>query len=304
MRDPRDASIALPPDVLASLAREHLGGVPDLHVAPDIPPRKLRGARDVHGPSLRPDEPIVVLHDATFLGSAENGFVATSARLCWKNPFDHPRSARWDELAQAAITVRGSNIELGRGLLTAPLTGPMAERVSAFLSACCRRTTASSAPYRDFARPRGPSTFAELVVAAARRALGELEWVHYAPSIPPKMARAARVVHERHLRAGDEILVLYDDTVLGSGNDGLVLTETALFWRNFWGSAEAIAWPAVDPGRVVTDGDLLFVEGDPTDERQRRIDLRMRPGMAHLVAAALREIASAARAGRETGPPR
>lgn len=303
MRDARETLALLPPEVIASLAREHLDGFDEAHVAPDIPPRKLRGASEVHALSLQGD-PIVVLYDSTLLGGATDGFVATPARLCWKNYFDHPRSARWDELAQVDLVVRGTDIEMGRGVLTAPMTSRAAEQVRTFLQACCRRVVASSAPYRDVARARGPATFADLVIAAARRALGELEWVHYAPSIPPKMIAAARLTHAKHLPARDEVLVLYDETVFGSGNDGLFLTETGVYWRNFWSAAMVLAWSEMDPARVVTEGDLLFVDGDPSDANQRRIDLRMRPGMAHLVAGALREIARESARGWARAPGR
>lgn len=299
----RDAPLLLPPDVLVSLAREHLGGVADLYVAPDIPDRKLRGAREAHAAALGAGEPIVVLYDATFLGSGEVGLVATPSRFCWRNHFDHPRSLPWGDLAALDLALQGSDVALGGGAITAPVTRAAAERVLAFLEACRRVQAAGAAPYREAGRRRGPATFAEIVVAAARRALGEVDWVHYAPSIPPRMARAVRVVHGARLPPDVPILVLYDDTVLGSGNDGLVMTEPRLCWRNFWGAAEATAWTDVDPERLATDGDLLLLDGEPGDER-RRIDLRMRPGMAHLVAAALREIARAARAGRGAAGPR
>lgn len=304
MRDAREELVLLPPEVIASLAREHLAGLDEVHVAPDIPPRKLRGASEVNAPSLRQGDPIVVLYDSTLFGSAADGFVVTPARLCWKNHFDHPRSARWDELAHVDLVVRGTDIEVGRGLLMAPMTSAAAEQVCTFLQACCRRAVARSAPYRAIARGRGPTTFAELVIAAARRALGELDWVHYAPCIPPKKIAAVRIAHAKHLPARDEVLVLYDETVFGSGNDGLLLTETGLFWRNFWSAAEGLAWAEMDPERVVTDRDLLFVDGDPSREDQRRIDLRMRPGMAHHVAGALREIARESARGWARAPGR
>jgi hypothetical protein len=304
MRDAGGSPEVLAPDVLRALAREHLAGVDDVHVEPDIPPRKLRGARETHALHLLLEEPVVLLYDATFLGGAEHGFVVTPSRLCWKNYLDHPRSARWDDLAHVEISVRGSNIELGRGMLTAPVTDRVAGQVHAFLDACCRRTLAGAAPYRDLARGRGPTSFADVIVSAARRALGEVDWVHYAPSIPPRMIRAARIVHGEHLRPRETILVLYDDTVLGSGNDGVVLTEAGVRWRNFWSAAEALAWVDMEPERITVDRDQIFFDADGGGDERRRIDLRMRPGMASHVAGALREIARASRAGRETAPLR
>lgn len=292
----RDA-IVLPPDVLRSLAREHLSGLEDLFTAPNIPARRLRGAAATHALALQQGEPIVLLYDVTLLAGGDIGFVATPARLCYRNHFEYPRSLRWDELARLQLTVRGGEIDLGRGKMTALMSEPAAKRVCAFLEACCRRRPPAATPYREISEARAPITFADLVVAAARRALGELEWVHYAPSIPARKARAARIAHARHLAPEREILVLYDDTVFGAGNDGFLFTEQGLCWRNFWSTAESMRWSEIEAERITTDGELLLLTGDPEDER-RRIDLRMRPGLVDLAAAAVREIASAARAGR------
>jgi hypothetical protein len=303
MRDPHELLVLLRPDVLVNLAREHLSGVADLHVDPDIPPRKLRGAREVHALHLPPDEPIVLLCDSTLFGGGDVGFVATPARLCWKNWLDHPRSARWDELARMELAVHENVVRLARGRLESAPTPRVAELVRDFLEACCRRTIASSAPYRDAARDSGPATFAELVVSSARRALGEVDWVHYAPSIPPKMKHAARAALGEHLAPDEAILVLYDETLLGSGSDGFVLTERGVRWRNLWSRPDALAWTELSPERAAIDRDQLFFDGAPTGDDARRIDLRMHPGMAEHVLAALGEIARAARAGRETAPP-
>lgn len=178
-----------------------------------------------------------------------------------------------------------------------------AERVRDFLLACGRRTIAPAAPYRDVARDRGPKTFADTVVDSARRALGELGWVHYRPSIPAKMLGAVRVIHERHLARGEEILVLYDDTVLGSGSDGVVLTESGVCWRNFWSSAEKMAWSEISPDRMAVDGDLIGLDGDVAEGSKGRIDLRMRPGMARIVAGVLQEIATVVRSQRAGAAP-
>jgi hypothetical protein len=128
-------------------------------------------------------------------------------------------------------------------------------------------------------------TLADTIASAARRHLGERGWIHYRPSIPPTMLDAVRTVHARHLAPDDEALVLYDDTVFGSGNDGFILTERGLCWRGFLGPADAMPWSEVAPEHIALDGDLLFLEPE------RKIDLRMRPGMARLVANALAEIA-------------
>jgi hypothetical protein len=117
----------------------------------------------------------------------------------------------------------------------------------------------------------------------------ERDWIQYRPSIPHKMTAAVRVVHERHLGAREEILVIYDETVFGSGTDGIVLTERGVCWRPFWGTADAMTWLEMSPDDVSSDGDSLML----ADKRQ--IDLRTRPGMARMVAGVLRDLARMAR---------
>lgn len=283
-------------DVILSLAREHLEGTVGVYLAPDIPARKLRRARAAHGQHLGAREPIVALFDATILGSGEDGFLATPERFCWKNLMEHPRAVRWSDLARTPVRALDRRVEIARGLVPAPWVHDGAERVRDFLIACGRRTRTTAAPYRDVVREREPRTLADRIVATARRALGELDWVHYRPSIPPKMLSAVRLIHAKNLAPGEEILVLYDDTVLGSGNDGLLLTERGVCWRNFWSTAEAIPWAEISPDLIAVDGDLLALDGDPTKVSRSRIDLRMRPGMARAVAGVLREITLAVQA--------
>lgn len=283
-------------DVVLSLAREHLDGMAGVFVGPDIPERKLARARAAHAGHVEAREPIVVLFDATLLGSGEDGFLATPERFAWKNLMEHPRAVRWGDLARTPVHALGRRVEIARGLVPVPWVHDGAERVRDFLIACGRRTRALAAPYRDVVRDREPRTLADRIVATARRALGELDWVHYRPSIPAKMLEAVRLIHARSLAPGEEVLVLYDDTVLGSGNDGLLLTERRVCWRNFWSTAEAMDWVDVAPDQIAVDGDLLALDGDPGRASRSRIDLRMRPGMARVVGGVLREIALAAQA--------
>lgn len=304
MRETPGALALLPVEVLAGFAHEHLSGLEDVFISPEIPRRKLRVARATHAASLEESETVAVLYDATLFGSADDGFVATPARLCWKNYLALPRSIRWEELNDSPFVLRGGKVELGSAPFTAPMVARTAERLHRFLEACRGHTSKGPSPYRDPGRLRTLPSMSDQMLAAVRRNLGEVEWVHYAPSIPPKMARAARIVHERHLEPSEPILVLYDDTVLRSGSDGFVLTERHLHIRNFWGTAEAIAWEQIDPERVLVEGDQIFLDSKPGRPERSHIDLRMRPGKTALVASALRAIARLARAARETAARR
>lgn len=289
MTEAREALVQLPEDVLLGFARQHLEGLSGVFLAPDIPPGKVRGARAAHGLHLRASEPIVVLFDDTMFGSARDGFVATPAQLCWKGFLSHPRRILWDDLAALQIYAEDRHVEIALGEVPAPWVEGGPERVRQFLVACRQYRRGAAAPYREPARVRETPTLAESIVRIARRSLGEREWVHYAPSIPDRMLAAVRTVHAPHLAEGEEVLVLYDDTLFGSGNDGWIVTEHRLCWRGFLGAPQAQRWSDLAPSVLGVDGDLLLLgEG-------MRIDLRLRPGMARLVADVLRQVAELVR---------
>lgn len=283
-------ALVIPEDVLCALARDHLHGLDGVHVAPDIPSGKLERARAEHRLHLPAHEPVAVLFDATSLGSARDGFLLTPAQLCWKGFWEHARRILWEDLRGAPIAAGARDVELAHGHVPAPWTAAAPERVRDLLIAC-RDQRPLGTPYRNAAFDRAPVTLADAILRAARRHLGEREWVHYDPSIPPGMLAAVRTVHERLLEPHEDILVLYDDTVFGSGNDGLVFTERGVHWRGFLGRAEHVAWRDVVPDRIDVDGDLVSVLEPSADAGDRRIDLRMRPGMGRIVAEAIAAVA-------------
>lgn len=292
--EPREHLQLLSSDLVITLAHEHLAGLPNVSIAPVILPRKARRAREAHALHLREDEPILVLFDGTLLGGGEDGFVATPWQICWRNFLEHPRRVRWSDLSETTIGARGRNLEIAGGQVPMPWSGAP-ERVRAFLLACLARAQVSATPYRQPLRERDARTLDQAIIQKVRRALGELDWIHYRPSIPAKMLAAARIVHGKHLPPHEEILVLYDDTLFGSGNDGIVFTEQGILWRNFWGPAEAAAWREIDPELVFVDGDMLFLDRNLSHGGGHQIDLRMRPGVARSMAGALQEIARALR---------
>ena len=134
-RSPADASPETPEGAslaasrLTSLARRHLGEVEDLFYHPSIPPPKLRRATATHAAQLAPGEAVAVLYDDTVFGSAEEGFLITSKRLCWKNLTGGPESAEWRAIEPESISsggnlvyVMGGAIQLTtRNALTAPV---------------------------------------------------------------------------------------------------------------------------------------------------------------------------------------
>ncbi len=105
---PVEARAVLEKQIL-ELTQASLGDDECTHLHPEIPERKLRRAREAHAQVLRQEERLLVVHDATVFGSAEEGFALTGRRLCWKNLGEQARQIPWEYLPAEAIVRRGSS---------------------------------------------------------------------------------------------------------------------------------------------------------------------------------------------------
>ena len=101
------------------------------------------------------------------------------------------------------------------------------------------------------------------LVALARRHIGMVGRVFYAPSIPPEIEATARFAHDLHLPDDEAVLVLHDGTVFGSAEEGFLITRQRLCWKNPWERARQIAWRDLDPDTITRDvGRVVFTGGD------------------------------------------
>jgi hypothetical protein len=252
-------------DVLAQLARRHLGRRPGLYVGADIPPRKVARARMTHGVHLAGDEPIAVLYDATVFGSADEGFVVTPARVCWRNFLEHPRQLAWADFDGAhSLRVADGKLSLCESQLILPDAGLSAAAVAAFVEAAAAALgPARVTPYRDVhldaAAAAAGSLAARQLVALARRHLGHDDALHFAPSIPRQKERRARTVHAAHLEGDEPVLVLLDTTLLGGAAEGLLLTGRKLLWKNLLEPPSQRAFADLDAAALRTREEVLLV---------------------------------------------
>lgn len=256
---------APPSDVLTQLARRHLGEHPGLYAGADIPARKVARARQTHGVHLPFAEPIAVLYDATVFGGADEGFVVTPARICWRNFLEHPRQLAWADFDAAhSMRVADGKVSLcGNELLLAGLSGVS---VATFVEAAAAVLgPARATPYRDVhvdtsVAHRGPLATRRMV-ALARRHLGHDDGLHFAPSIPMAKERRARAVHAAHLDEAEQVLVLLDTTLLGGAAEGLLLTGRRLLWKNLLEPPEHRSFAALETAALRWQEDLLVVDG-------------------------------------------
>jgi hypothetical protein len=128
---PIRADAVMPVERIIALARQHVGEVEDLYFHPSIPRAKLLRARAAHEGHLSAGEVVAVLFDDTVFGSAEEGFLLTSQRLCWKNISTNPEQLPYREIALDTITVDEQCVRVMGGALqfTAcnELVGPVAQ---------------------------------------------------------------------------------------------------------------------------------------------------------------------------------
>lgn len=102
----------------------------------------------------------------------------------------------------------------------------------------------------------------EAILELLRRHLGASGAAFVAPNIPVRKEEAARRAHIVHLPGTEKILALYDSTMLGSGDEGFVVTTRRVCWKNMNGPACSIQWRDLNPERLWVDGGRLALEDD------------------------------------------
>jgi hypothetical protein len=263
-----DGDLLVPPDPrrvlhqeIVEAARARMGRERDVFYAPGIPPFKLAAARAAHEAYLPEHERVLVLYDGTLLGSADNGFVVTAERLCWKNLFEHPRQIAWSEVDPASIVPDVGRVAIAGGsIVTSGDLAPHAARFLVEMASRARRD--AGGPYRraEDAAEDERAAVARLA-AICRRQLGEVEDLHYHPAIPPKKLLRARAAHSAWLPADEGVAVLYDDTLFGGAEEGFLLTAHRLCYKNLSSSPASVAWVDLDPSRISLERSTVFVPG-------------------------------------------
>lgn len=250
-------------DDLVAIARRHIGMVVGVFYAPAIPPEKEATARFAHDLHLPDDEAILVLHDGTVFGSAEEGFLVTRERLCWKNPWERARQIAWRDLDPRAISREVGKVVLTGGDIA--LSGDLVLGVSRFLLAMTGVEPGMElGPYRGMRRPIALPKLTlsgERMIALARDIVGDTSKVFYAPSIPGMKLERARSAHAAHLPRGEPVAMLYDGTLFGSAEEGLLLTSKRLCWKMLGEPATQLPWGVIDGETISAHGRYLEVMG-------------------------------------------
>lgn len=97
------------------------------------------------------------------------------------------------------------------------------------------------------------------ILALARQVLGAPDGVFFAPQIPHRKEKNVREVHASWLPESEPLLVLFDDTLFGAGDDGFAITPVRLVWRNFSEERHQLPWTHV----LSLDDEPVAVNGLP-----------------------------------------
>jgi hypothetical protein len=248
------------PQEIVGLARGWLGQRSDVSYAPQIPSLKEMAARAAHDAYLPEGEPVLVLYDGTLLGSADNGFLVTPERLCWKNFFEHPRQIAWSEIEPASIVPDVGRVAISGGSIV--VSGDLVSHAARFLAEMASRARRErGGPYRRAVDADGEPAAVARLAMLARRLLGEVEDLHYHPAIPPQKLRRARAAHAARLPAREAVAVLYDDTLFGGAEEGFLLTANRLCYKNLSTGPASVAWVDLDPEGVSQRRNVVYVPG-------------------------------------------
>lgn len=229
------------PEAISILIGSRLHAEARLSVFPgSIPPRQEAVVRQIHCAWLPDDEPILALYDDTLLGSGADGFALTTRRLLWRNFLGHPRQLRWTELDPATVVLEKEALRIS-GCRLPTLALKQVHALASLLQTLGSRHCGADRP-----RPMGAGIDAAALVKRARSWLGERAAVFYAPALPARKLRTARKIHA--VSDDERVLVIIDDTLLGSAAQGVVLTDRRVCWRVLLAPPDSSPWGVIMHG--------------------------------------------------------
>ncbi len=226
-------------------------------VAPGIPDKILHGVSSYA--SLVEGERVLAVYDETIRSNGQQGFALTDRRLAWnpKSSGSKPGAVEWGDLESVTYevgklfttyTLRAGDETHTIQVATITLTAGIAGVVGALLQGIVRRIHEGP----ETSEPSSVDSWPGLNAGTTREAVVQLfqaekphlgQDLHVAPDIPEaKLARASQSYLE--LAAGEEPLVLFDDTVMGSAKSGFCMTDRRIVWNGGFlsGGTAAVAY--------------------------------------------------------------
>lgn len=97
----------------------------------------------------------------------------------------------------------------------------------------------------------------DALLALAHNLLAGVPSVSFGDDLPRRKETNARRVHADHLPAEEPVVVLYDVTGFGTGDEGYLVTPERLCWHDFAQPAQMLLWS--DVRSISLLGDKLHV---------------------------------------------
>ncbi len=227
--------------------------------------------RDAHAQHLPSDERILVAYSDALLGESADGFAATEERLCWKTAFFGPNYIHWDDAEAVDFHLAGNGLSIGGSTPSFTLNPHLALCMYGVLKSVEGLGTPS------------PRVGLVALRAQAIKALGKLPKLYYHPHIPLDKMTVAGAAFGQSVEIDEPVVVLYDNTLLGKCDNGVLLTLKRVAWRNLMEDPVSFLWEELSPTDIVkvADGARINVK----DKDLHITQAQVRDGLWELITA-------------------
>jgi len=219
---------------------------------------------------------VLVLYDDTVFGSAEEGFVVTAEGFGFKRISDEPKWIAFVDLAPEQVQLSESsfttsvrvcgdvpgltaaNPEFHRRLAVA--LGQMAQLAKGTTQRGVYRTASPQLTQqrgmREVQLPQLLALVSEIFEVDSR--------LFIAPDIPAR--KLERVTELYGIRSAEHVALIYDDTLMGSAKDGLVITTKRLGFKEAFETPVSIWFETLTHEDIVVSATgQLTLRGSPQD---------------------------------------
>ena len=217
---------------------------PELLLNPEIPEKKIQAARELHKDHLPEEELIVALYDDTLSGNATLGFVITDNRICWCNTLSRPEYLLWRRFCDSELSRNKNKVLLMGTEIDFVLKKELVEPMESFLTQV-KQLPHPPLPGQEL------SPLQEELIKLGLRHLKKSKNVYYHPHFDEsKLKEFKKAVSKKVPIENEEILIYYDDTFFGSGDNGFVITENRIIWKNILTAPGAWKWYQIEAEKI------------------------------------------------------
>jgi len=207
--------------------------------------------RDLHTEHLPSTETILLV-----CGGGDCSLVLTSVRLCWKNILEAPRHMLLADLQVGMVGTDDREIRLSGTAIEMLGTSELVEPLVDLLERIASGEIPVQRPPQVGGGERG---------LAMRQAfmdnVGVVKDLFYGPSLPTRKEEGARHSYGDSLPSDTPIIVLFDDTVFGSAEEGFVVTAEKLYWKGIMNEPQQESWSELT-SLSVTRGQMGLLLGE------------------------------------------